>query len=64
MHNLIRMKNANILCPEVIMLKKHVLVMKFIGKEGKPAPSLKDANLNEEEVKQCYQEVVQVILTF
>ena len=60
MHNLIRIRKANILCPEAIILKKHVLVMKFIGTNGKPAPSLKEANLNHDELKQCYKEVIQV----
>lgn len=31
MQNLIRLKNAKIPCPEVVALKKHVLVMSFIG---------------------------------
>jgi len=43
--NLLRMKKYSIPCPEVFLLKKHVLVMKFIGEDNVPAPKLKDANL-------------------
>lgn len=61
MHNLIRIKRAGIPCPEVVMLKDHILVMKFIGMDGKHAPSLKDAKLSSTQLSQAYQNVVEVI---
>lgn len=59
MHNLMKIRQHGILCPEVIMLKKNVLIMSFIGEDAKAAPKLKDAHLSDEELlsayKQCYQ---------
>lgn len=40
------------------MLRQHVLVMEFIGKEGYAAPRLKDANLSIEQLRECYLECV------
>ncbi|KAM6900111.1 serine/threonine-protein kinase RIO3 [Xenentodon cancila] len=61
MHNLIRMKKAEIPCPEVVLLKKHILVMSFIGKDHVPAPKLKDAMLNCEDMKTAYDQVLQLM---
>uniref|UniRef100_A0A1L8DLT7 Serine/threonine-protein kinase RIO3 n=1 Tax=Nyssomyia neivai TaxID=330878 RepID=A0A1L8DLT7_9DIPT len=58
MHNLMRMQRAGIPCPDVVRLKKHVLVMSFIGKDGRAAPKLKDAILSEAEWIVAYDEVV------
>ncbi|XP_055685786.1 serine/threonine-protein kinase RIO3 [Lutzomyia longipalpis] len=58
MHNLMRMQRAEIPCPDVVRLKKHILVMSFIGKDGRAAPKLKDANLSEAEWIIAYEEVV------
>jgi RIO kinase 3 len=60
MHNLMKMRNFGILCPEVVTLKKNVLLMSFIGSEAQPAPKLKDVNLNEEQLKDAYQQIIQV----
>lgn len=57
-HNLKRMEKAGIPCPEVVMLKKHVLVMSFIGKDQVPAPTLKEAKLGLEESKVAYYQVL------
>lgn len=61
MHNLSRMKKAEVACPEVVLLKKHILVMSFIGSEHVPAPKLKDARLNEDELKTAYHQVLQMM---
>ncbi|XP_006808314.1 serine/threonine-protein kinase RIO3 [Neolamprologus brichardi] len=61
MHNLARMKKAEIPCPEVVLLKKHILVMSFIGKDHVPAPKLKDAMLNSEDLKKAYYQVLHVM---
>ncbi|XP_046980764.1 serine/threonine-protein kinase RIO3 [Schistocerca americana] len=56
MHNLIRMQKAGILCPEVVILKKHILVMSFIGENRMPAPKLKEANLKCAELSLAYED--------
>lgn len=42
MRNLRRLRNAGIPCPEPIAVKQNVLLMTFLGKDGNPAPRLKD----------------------
>ncbi len=42
--NLMRVK-GKIRCPEPIKVKNNVLVMEFIGKDGNPAPKIKDSTL-------------------
>ena len=42
-NNLTRIKKAGILCPNVVMLKKHILVMEFLGNNGIAAPTLREA---------------------
>lgn len=54
------MEKAGIPCPEVVMLKKHVLVMSFIGKDQVPAPTLKEAKLGLEDSKVAYYQVLAV----
>ena len=61
MHNLNRIRRAGIPCPEVVCLKKHILVMSFIGSDGKSAPTLKEAVLSVAQLEQAYNETVQVI---
>jgi RIO kinase 3 len=36
MHNLMKMKKFDIPCPEVVILKKHVLIMSLIGDDNVP----------------------------
>lgn len=55
-----RMQNAGIPCPQVVILKKHVLVMSFIGQDQVPAPKLKDVKLNSEDMKKAYYQVLNV----
>lgn len=47
MRNLSRIHAANIPCPKPHALRGHVLVMDMIGKEGLPAPLLKNANIDD-----------------
>uniref|UniRef100_A0A1A9WUJ8 Serine/threonine-protein kinase RIO3 n=1 Tax=Glossina brevipalpis TaxID=37001 RepID=A0A1A9WUJ8_9MUSC len=61
MFNLIRIKNVGINCPEVVILKKHVLVMSFVGDQNRAAPKLKDALLSHSEWCSAYDEVVEAM---
>lgn len=61
LHNLMKMLKFGIRVPEAVVLKKHVLVMSFIGREGKPAPKLKDADLSNAEWELAYQDVIQTM---
>lgn len=59
--NLRRMKEANICCPDAILLKKHVLIMSFIGKDMIPAPKVKDVELPFEDMTIMYEQTVEII---
>ena len=61
MRNLTRMYQANIPCPEPIILRSHVLVMGFIGTDGWPAPLLKDASLSESKARELYLQCIQIV---
>lgn len=54
------MKKAEIPCPKVVLLKKHILVMSFIGKDHVPAPKLKDVMLSSEDMKSAFEQVLHV----
>ena len=45
------------------MLKKHVLVMSFLGQDGQPAPKLKEAaeRMSEAELETAYSQVVEMM---
>uniref|UniRef100_A0A3Q3GSC8 Serine/threonine-protein kinase RIO1 n=1 Tax=Kryptolebias marmoratus TaxID=37003 RepID=A0A3Q3GSC8_KRYMA len=57
MRNLI-LQMAGILGPEPLLLRSHVLLMGFIGKDN-PAPLLKNATLSESKARELYLQVVQ-----
>ncbi|XP_055919000.1 serine/threonine-protein kinase RIO3 [Eupeodes corollae] len=61
MHNMMRMRDAGINCPDVVVLKKHVLVMSFIGDNHNAAPKLKDARLTDAELSLAYEEVIDMM---
>lgn len=62
MHNLTRLKKSGIPCPEVVVMKKHVLVMSYIGTGYQhPAPKLKDAILTDAETICAYDEIVNIM---
>ncbi|CAE6201430.1 unnamed protein product [Arabidopsis arenosa] len=56
--NLKRLHAAGIRCPAVILLRLHVLVMEFIGRDGWAAPRLKDAALSLDKLRECYLELI------
>lgn len=59
MRNLIRLQTAQIPSPEPIMLRSHVLVMSFIGRDDMPAPLLKNAVLSESKARELYLQIIQ-----
>jgi len=59
--NLRRLRQVGIRSPEPVMLRSHVLVMKYIGKHGYPAPRLKDAGLKSEQFEESYLELVKIM---
>jgi hypothetical protein len=52
--NLTRLRQAGIRCPEPVLLRSHVLVMDFIGKDGWAAPKLKEASITETQARELY----------
>lgn len=56
---MIRLQTAQIPSPEPIMLRSHVLVMSFIGRDDMPAPLLKNAVLSESKARELYLQVIQ-----
>ncbi|XP_055296447.1 serine/threonine-protein kinase RIO3 [Sitodiplosis mosellana] len=62
MHNLMRMQKIGINCPEVIALKKNLLLMSFIGENNIAAPKLKNAILSAAELIIAYEEVVDIMV--
>ncbi|XP_026431214.1 serine/threonine-protein kinase rio1-like [Papaver somniferum] len=56
-----RLKAAGIRCPTPIFLRLHVLVMEYIGKSGRGAPCLEDANLSEDKMGECYVQMIMVM---
>ncbi|XP_066921115.1 serine/threonine-protein kinase RIO3-like [Clytia hemisphaerica] len=61
--NLNRMQEAGIPCPKVVCLRKHILVMTFVGADQKPAPKLKDAILSRRELESAYSQCTEMMKT-
>lgn len=55
--NLLRLKEAGVPVPTPLVIKPPVLVMEFFGRDGWPAPRLKDAQLSPERMTSAYTEV-------
>lgn len=58
MRNLIRLSKGGVNCPEVVLLRKHVLVMSFIGTDHNPAPTLKEAKLTAQQLQSAYDQCI------
>ena len=56
-----KMRRFDIPCPDVVLLKKHVLLMSFIGEESVPAPKLKDAILDDKNLRSAYDQAIQLV---
>jgi RIO kinase 3 len=50
--------------PEVVVLKQHVLVMSFVGSEGRAAPKLKEAvlRMSKAEVAKAYEQIEEMMV--
>ncbi|CAG0894768.1 unnamed protein product [Cyprideis torosa] len=48
-------------CPEPLLLKGHVLLMRFIGQDGWPSPLLKDAVLSEPKARELYLDCLLIL---
>ncbi|KAF1316811.1 Atypical/rio protein kinase, partial [Globisporangium splendens] len=53
----------HIRAPQPFVFKEHVLVMDFIGENGWPAPTLKDADLTEAQLGHAYADILQAVRT-
>ncbi|MCL4144099.1 UNVERIFIED_CONTAM: hypothetical protein GTU68_055172 [Idotea baltica] len=62
-HNLRRLEKAKIPSPRPFLVKKHVLVMSFIGEGQLAAPKLKHVRLTAEQWRRAYREVVEIMTT-
>ena len=58
LHNLMKMLKFGLRVPEPVLLKKHILVMSFIGRDGQPAPKIKDAILSRTDLEIAYKQTV------
>ncbi|XP_055855961.1 serine/threonine-protein kinase RIO1 [Episyrphus balteatus] len=61
MRNYLRMKNSGVPVPEPIVLRSHVLVMEFCGKNGWPSPKLKDVDISSSKARELYRECVVIM---
>lgn len=61
MRNLKRLNTAGIPCPEPLLVRANVLAMDFVGRDGWPAPRLKDASLSSGQVSSAYSQVVDIM---
>jgi len=63
MRNLKRLHAAGFPVPLPVLLRNHVLVMEFFGRDGWPAPRLKDAaaSMSLGRLAECYMELVDIM---
>eukprot|EP01147_Barroeca_monosierra_P004177 gene4177-6523_t len=54
--NLFRLNSGGVPCPKPIVLKSHIIVMEFLGKDGWPSPRLKDAEITQDKAHDLYYE--------
>lgn len=59
--NLKLLRKANINCPDAISLKKHVLVMTFLGADARPSPQLREVKLDENQLRSSYEQVINIM---
>ncbi|MCX9011914.1 MAG: serine protein kinase RIO [Candidatus Methanoperedens sp.] len=57
--NLKRAQEAGVRVPEPYIVRRNILLMEFIGKDGIPMPQLKDVKLTEKEAMHIFDRVVE-----
>ena len=62
--NLTRLWQCGVRCPRPRMLRNHVLLMEFIGKNGVAAPRLKDAEIDVDAAHVAYLECTRLMCEF
>ena len=55
-----RLEKAGLPVPRVVILKKHVLVMQFLGHDRRPAFKLKEAKLGPADMQLAYEQCIDV----
>jgi len=60
--NLKRLQSVGIPCPIPIVQRENILIMSFIGKDGVPAPRLRDVEFsNDNKLYECYLQCVKLL---
>lgn len=60
--NLKRAEEAGVRVPEPYIVRRNILLMEFIGKDGIPMPQLKDVKLTEKEARHIFDRVVEYMM--
>jgi len=66
MNRLVRIKEAGVPCPAVVLMRKHILVSEFLGENAVHAANLKNAPFHDpscglkDPLRTAYEQVVQV----
>lgn len=63
MRNLVRLHSSGLNVPQPILLRGHVLLMTFIGRDGWPAPKLKDVEVSASKARTLYRECIIMMWT-
>lgn len=61
--NLKRIKAAGLFCPTPLIIRENLIVMEFVGKNGKAAPRLKDVKMNQKQHSQAYLDLIELVKT-
>jgi RIO kinase 1 len=61
MRNLLRLQRAGVPAPRPVLLRGHVLLMEFLGRDGIAAPRLKDVELPSERWPALYADAVRIL---
>jgi len=59
--NLHRVYRSGIPSPKPLLVKDHILLMSLIGREGWPAPQLKDAEIGPTQAVKCYAQIIRYV---
>ncbi len=57
--NLKRAKDAGVRVPEPYVVKRNILLMEFIGKDGVPMPQLKDVKMTQDDAERIFNRIVE-----